>query len=184
MQYVVKECSEFPSMGSELVTTDLDNAIHEFQVYLKRSGAMIPSFGFINKDGEHCDFFFGKCPEIDFDNFSYYYDLNEIDRYLVDAKRISIKISDSLGMKMFYDSTDIQNMILACQKNDNLKSSVLDNILSPSDKAAVFSVLKDGWYENFYKYDSDVSEKFITAIEKTLASENMEQQCRIRRSGR
>ncbi len=183
MQYVVKECSEFPSMGSELVTSNLDNAIHEFQVFLKRSGAMIPSFGFVNKDGMHCDFFIGKRMDIDKDIFECYFDSNEVPKLLADAKRISIILSNELGIKVFYNNDDIQNMIAACKCDNNLINSILNGINSPGDKQAVTSVINSGWYEDFYKYDSDVCEKFTGAFEKAMASENTFQQ-RSKRLGR
>lgn len=184
MEYVVRECSEFPSMGRELITSDLDDAIKQFVSFVHESAAMIPSFGFLSDDKESsCEFFFNKCPEIEFNSFNYYYDLNDIDKALVEAKRISIKISEAFGNKLFYDDNDVQNMINACKKDERLKESVLNRVSGFSDQVAVSSVLESGWVDNFYRYDSDVCEKFSAAYEKASAPEIVERP-RIKRSGR
>jgi len=67
---------------------------------------------------------------------------------------------------MFYTNDDIQDMIKECNSNPELKEKVVNQISNDRDRAAIISVLKEGWYEEFDRYDSDVCEQFITAYEK------------------
>ncbi len=65
-------------------------------------------------------------------------------------------------MQKIYSNDDVQDMISEVNKNLKLKEKLLGHF-SGSDLHAMQDVLKDGWYERFDRYDSDVCEQFIKA---------------------
>ena len=67
--------------------------------------------------------------------------------------------------KKIYTNDDIQDMLMECNENCNLKDSIL-KCFSGRDKSAMADVFEDGYYERFDRYDSDVCEQFIKAYEK------------------
>ena len=67
-----------------------------------------------------------------------------------------------------YSNDDIQRMIEKCSKNKAFKKKVLEGIEDFTDRRAVESVIEDGWYEYFDRYDSAVCERFIDAYEKAV----------------
>ena len=60
----------------------------------------------------------------------------------------------------------LQEMINKVNSNDDLKQRILGRIKFDDDHRAIERVLKEGWYEAFDRYDSDVAEKFIRAYQK------------------
>ena len=65
-----------------------------------------------------------------------------------------------------YNCNDIQNMITACKNDEDLAERVVSHIKDFRDSSAVRSVIREGYYEYFDRYDSDVCEQFISAFEK------------------
>lgn len=63
----------------------------------------------------------------------------------------------------------LQQMIEKANSNDDLRDRILARIKFDEYRRAVARVLKEGWYEGFDRYDSDVAERFIRAYEKEVA---------------
>ena len=68
-----------------------------------------------------------------------------------------------------YTYTDIQNMLNELNRDTAKKQAFLCRLgqksTSLSDKNAIISVIRSGWYEDFCRYDSDVCEQFIRIYE-------------------
>lgn len=64
-----------------------------------------------------------------------------------------------------YSNDDIQEMITKCNNDKELKKKVLKEV-PEFDAGAVESVISEGWYEEFDRYDSAVCEHFINAYER------------------
>jgi len=78
-------------------------------------------------------------------------------------------------LKRMYNNDDIQNMIEAVESNPEpffnaMNSKVVNNTLSFRDAEAMRHVVKEGWYEVFERYDSDVCERFIRIFESVAES--------------
>lgn len=71
-----------------------------------------------------------------------------------------------------YNNDDIQNMLQIAKANKKQFFAQIDNAkISPYDKLAIESVVNDGWYEAFDKYDSAVCEYFIRIFEEFQKSQ-------------
>ncbi len=66
--------------------------------------------------------------------------------------------------KKLYTNDDLEDMLSAIKKDDDLKSRIQSHF-SDRDLAAINYVMNDGYYEAFARYDSDVCEQFIAAWE-------------------
>ena len=66
-----------------------------------------------------------------------------------------------------YNSNDIQEMLTKAKTNKDRFFKEIDNSgISALDKESIKSVINDGWYESFDRYDSAVCEYFIDIFEK------------------
>lgn len=65
-----------------------------------------------------------------------------------------------------YNNSDIQDMIQTARANKQQFFEWIDSAsISQTDKTAIKSVINDGWYEAFDRYDSAVCDHFITIFE-------------------
>ena len=67
-----------------------------------------------------------------------------------------------------YSSDEIQDMVSACKNDPKLKKKVLSKLsvkgpLGKQDKSGIEYVIDSGSAESFYRFDSDVCDKFIRA---------------------
>ena len=90
----------------------------------------------------------------------------------MEKEKETITESVALNEKL-YSQDEIQDMLTACKKDSKLKKKVLANIISKGplgaqDKAAIGAVIDSGSVDDFYRYDSAVCDKFITAYEKVM----------------
>lgn len=69
-----------------------------------------------------------------------------------------------------YTMNEVQDMISTLLNNGDLMKVFCKNLenTNASDRMAIMSVLREGWYEEFDRYDSDVCEQFITLYEKAV----------------
>lgn len=65
-----------------------------------------------------------------------------------------------------YGKDEIQKMITLCHENKHLRGLIACQIKSFTDREAIRDVMEKGYYDAFDRYDSDVSEQFITAYER------------------
>ena len=69
-----------------------------------------------------------------------------------------------------YNSDQIQDMITTL-KSDNARLKIFCERLekvNADDRIAIMDVIRDGWYERFDRYDSDVCETFIRLYEEVM----------------
>lgn len=70
--------------------------------------------------------------------------------------------------KSSYNNDDIQKMLETLWYPE-YKAAFLQNLnCSPRDRSAILDCIDDGYYERFYRYDSDVCETFIATYEEWL----------------
>ena len=66
-----------------------------------------------------------------------------------------------------YTEDDIWDIILQIRNDEDLKDdifSILDEMCSTADAGRIKRIIKSGFPDDFYKYDSYLSEEFIRAF--------------------
>lgn len=94
MTFVVKECSEFPSMGETYETTNAYEAVKQFILFRKRAATLIPSIGIKIDEDMSCDFYAGGHPDLDMIQYCFS-GKEEIDKAFDTAEQVIKIIEDS-----------------------------------------------------------------------------------------
>ena len=75
--------------------------------------------------------------------------------------------------KKLYNSDDVQAMLNEITEKKLVHKFTKEyeayyNKAGRNDLNAILYVINEGWYEDFYRFDSDVVEQFITICERIL----------------
>ncbi len=69
---------------------------------------------------------------------------------------------------VLFSDDDLQDILSFINNNEDYKKSFIKEFKKeyPNDFNALLSVLEEGWYEEFYRFDSSVAEEFVRVYQK------------------